>query len=273
MKRPRLTAFDRKYLGNEYTALIGVDEAGRGAFAGPVVAGAVWVRQEFYESPACRKIRRHVRDSKELTREEREEALAGLEKCRDEGGIVFAAGTGNVEEIAELNILGATRLAMRRALDRVMEQVGCPVEAWQEVSEGDLFFTDEMRRVREGRPLILVDGRPLKPFFYPHTALVQGDGRSFAIAAASIVAKVTRDRAMRELHEDYPLYGFDSNKGYGTPRHVEVIRQFGSCALHREKFLRNLTDGLAEVVGDELPFDVETGARLFNLNPAVDENP
>lgn len=240
MKRPRLTAFDRNCLGDETAAVVGVDEAGRGALAGPVVAAALLVRRDFYETPACRRIRPRIRDSKELTAEKREQALVALERCRDEGGICFAPGIASVEEIADENILGATRLAMRRALDAVLSAVNCPDQAWQEIEPGDLFFCEEQAKDIRTRPVILVDGRPLKPFFYPHTALVKGDGRSFAIAAASIVAKVTRDRLMRDYHEQFPSYGFDRNKGYGTPVHLKALNQFGVSPLHREKFLRKL---------------------------------
>lgn len=257
MNRPRLTAFDRSCFGNGNASLVGVDEAGRGAFAGPVVAAAFWVRQEFYETSACKRIRPQVRDSKLLAPEEREEALRGLERCRDSGGVLFASGVASVEEILEVNILGATRLAMRRALDAVLEMAGCPPAAWEEVAAGDLFYSEERAVLRASRPAILVDGRPLKPFFYPHTALIKGDGRSFAIAAASIVAKVTRDRLMREWHEEYPLYGFDCHKGYGTPRHVEAIRQFGTCPLHRELFLRKLMEGGVTEESCELELDLE----------------
>lgn len=256
MKRPRLTAFDRSCLGDGAQALVGVDEAGRGALAGPVVAAAFLVRREFYESALCRRARPLVRDSKELTLEKREEAFQQLEKCREMGGVLFASGVAGVEEIADENILGATRIAMRRALDTVMEMAGLGRRIWEEVTPGDLFFCEEHAREIRCRPLILVDGRPLKPFFYPHTALVKGDGRSFAIAAASIVAKVTRDRMMREYHESFPMYGFDSNKGYGTSRHIEGINTHGTCPLHREKFLRKLiAAGFAEKT-DEL-FDLE----------------
>ncbi len=266
-KRPRLTAFDRGCFGDGCPALVGVDEAGRGAFAGPVVAAAMWVREAFYETSDCRRIRPGIRDSKMLTEEEREAALANLEKCRDAGGICFAAGIASVEEIAEVNILGATRLAMTRALDEVLARAGCDPEIWMEAEEGDLFFegngngsgeNGENGRERRGaRPLILVDGKPLRPFRYPHRAVVKGDGRSFAIAAASIVAKVTRDRLMRELHEAYPVYGFDSNKGYGTPRHVEAIQTYGTSPLHREKFLRKLMAAGVSEGGDteELELD------------------
>lgn len=256
MKRLRLTAFDRKYLSDETTGVVGVDEAGRGALAGPVVAAAFWASREFYDTWACRALRPLVRDSKELTLEKREEALRALEKNRDKGGVFFAPGVASVEEIADENILGATRLAMRRALDALFRSSGCSESVWQELEPGDLFFCEEQAREIRQRPIILVDGRPLKPFFYPHTALVKGDGRSFAIAAASIVAKVTRDRLMRENHEAFPCYSFDSHKGYGTPRHIDAIHRHGTCPLHREKFLRNLVAaGIGE--GDDELFDIE----------------
>lgn len=256
MKRPRLTAFDRRCFSDETSAVIGVDEAGRGAFAGPVVAGAFLATREFYDTAACTRVRPLIRDSKQLTLEQREIALRQLERCQERGGVFFAPGVASVEEIADENILGATRIAMKRALDAVLEAADCSERSWQEVTPGDLFFCEEQAREIRKRPVILVDGRPLKPFYYPHTALVKGDGRSFAIAAASIVAKVTRDRLMRDYHQDYPSYGFDSNKGYGTPRHLTAIQENGTCPLHREKFLRNLIAAGAAADEDAL-FDIE----------------
>lgn len=258
MKRPRLTAFDRSCLPEDSMAVVGVDEAGRGALAGPVVAAALLVRREFYDSPLCRRIRPMIRDSKVLTAEKREEALAALERCRERGEVLFFPGVACVEEIEEENILGATRLAMKRALDAVLEDCGCPARAWATVEPGDLFYSEEEVREIRRRPVILVDGRPLKPFFYPHTALVQGDGRSFAIAAASIVAKVERDRLMTALHEEYPAYHFCSNKGYGTPKHIEALDQHGACPAHRRKFLRKLIDagcGWKDEAVTELEFE------------------
>lgn len=240
MKRPRLTAFDRKHLTDENFGIAGVDEAGRGALAGPVVAAALLVGREFYESSACRRIRPFVRDSKTIPPEKREVTFDALEKCRDAGGIWFAEGVASVEEIEDHNILGATRIAMRRALDTVFDRCACPPECWENCGPADLFYDERKDSLIRRRPAILVDGRPLKPFFYPHTALVQGDGRSFAIAAASIVAKVTRDRLLIGASDRYPEYGFDSNKGYGTPAHVEALEQHGPTEYHRRKFLRKL---------------------------------
>jgi ribonuclease HII len=257
MKRLRLTAFDRKYFRGDSTAVVGVDEAGRGALAGPVVAAACLAPRKFYETWACRTLRPMVRDSKELTAEKREEAFRVLGKCRDDGMIFWASGVASVEEIADENILGATRLAMKRALDLVFEAAKYEAWIWQEIEPGDLFFCEETARGIHQRPVILIDGRPLRPFFYPHTALVKGDNRSFAIAAASIVAKVTRDRLLQETHTAFPLYGFDTNKGYGTPQHLDALNQHGICPLHRERFLRNFLAAGGEANGDVL-FDLET---------------
>lgn len=220
--------------------------------AGPVVAAACFLPREFYQSWACRTLRPMIRDSKELAAEKRDEAFQSLEKCREAGRIFFASGVASVEEIADENILGATRLAMKRALDVVFEAAGCKEWIWQEIEPGDLFFCQENAREIRQRPVILVDGRPLRPFFYPHTALVKGDGRSFAIAAASIVAKVTRDRLMQERHTLFPTYGFNTNKGYGTPHHMEALNQCGICPIHREKFLRNFMAAGGTLDGDVL---------------------
>src|SRR5690625_3558881 len=198
VKRPHLAAFDRKCFGEETVAVIGVDEAGRGALAGPVVAAAVWFDRSFYSGPACRRLQPFMRDSKILNLKKREDAFRRLERARDRGELGFAVGVGSVEEIAEVNILGATRLAMERALDSILESADCPRHAWQDLDEDDFFYCPKQAKAVRERPEILVDGNRLNPFFYPHTPLVKGDNRSLAIAAASIVAKVTRDRQMEE---------------------------------------------------------------------------
>ncbi|HLS28128.1 MAG TPA: ribonuclease HII [Opitutales bacterium] len=255
MKRPRLAAFDRNCFGDETVGIIGVDEAGRGAFAGPVVAAALWMDRSFYGSSACRRIQPFMRDSKALTLEKREDAFRRLERCRDRGEIGFAYGIGSVEEIAEENILGATRLAMKRALDTILEERGCPRHSWQEIDENDFFFCPRQAADIQKRPVILIDGNRLNPFFYPHRPLVKGDSRSLAIAAASIVAKVTRDRLMEKYHEEFPAYGFDRNRGYGTAAHIQAIHEHGILEIHREKFLEKLVAaGLGQVDGPEFNF-------------------
>lgn len=179
--------------------VVGVDEVGMAALAGPVVAAACLVL------PGCRLIRA-VRDSKLLTREERE-ALIPLIRDRV---VRIGVGAASVAEIARLNIYHASHLAMQRAL--------------RQVGEFDH---------------VLVDGRRiLDPTFAPgrHTEVVRGDTRSFAIAAASIVAKVTRDRLMAKLAARYPGYGWEHNCGYPTIDHRKALRAQGITPFHRRDF-------------------------------------
>jgi ribonuclease HII len=178
--------------------IAGIDEAGRGPLAGPVVAAAVILPDAF----------RHplVDDSKKLTHERREEAYAALIARTD---IAWAVAIVEHVEIDRINILRASHEAMRRA-----------VQALAMVPEH-----------------ALIDGRPVRPFPVPHTALVKGDALSKSIAAASIVAKVTRDRIMVRLDVEYPAYGFAQHKGYGTEMHLDRLKTHGPCAIHRKTFL------------------------------------
>lgn len=214
--------------------LIGVDEAGRGCFAGPVVAGACAVSQGFFESADLLARTAGINDSKQMDAGAREAMFEVMEGLKAEGWLDFAVAEGSVEMIAALNILGATRAAMGAALEaletRAKEWV-LPLAA----SEGPLFESSEGEGAR-----ILVDGRPLKPFPYSHTALVKGDGRSLVIAMASIAAKVSRDRRMQELEAKYPGYGFAKHKGYGTATHRAVLLELGPCEAHRDLFLRKV---------------------------------
>lgn len=184
--------------------LAGVDEAGRGCLAGPVVAGAVVIAAEDLPRLAAEELAA-VNDSKQLT-ERKREALYDLITAHP--AIRWAAGQASAREIDELNILRATHLAMRRAL------------------EGLTPLPDHA----------LVDGLPVKGLPIPHTAIVKGDATSLLIACASIIAKVTRDRLCRELDRLYPVYGFAKNKTYGTAPHLAALRQFGPCPEHRRSF-------------------------------------
>ena len=239
MKRRQLRAYDLKQLTG-FSNLIGVDEAGRGALAGPVVAGAVLVTQEFLESRWAVTRAGRVNDSKLLTAAERQELWFEFETLAGQGQIHAHFGVASVEEIEQFNILGATKLAMRRALEGFY-----PPTAFQRTVEPDLFASAE--EIAQFQPQvsgrILVDGLPLKHFAYPHTGVVNGDARSLCVAMASIVAKVTRDRLMRELCAQFPGYGFSQHKGYGTEEHREALLRLGRCAHHREMFLRKLLAG------------------------------
>ena len=236
-KRRQLRAFDLKHL-DPNSELIGVDEAGRGALAGPVVAAAVLVTKDFLESRWVEANARRINDSKQLTLAERDALYLDFEALAAEGHIHAQYGSATVEEIESENILGATKLAMRRALEAIY-----PPSAFMEPPrEPDLFSTpEEVAAFRPpARARILIDGLALRHFPYPHTGVVQGDGRSLCIAMASIVAKVTRDRLMEELEARYPGYGFAQHKGYGTEEHRDAVLRLGRCPEHRETFLRKL---------------------------------
>lgn len=245
--------FDKKrFTQSASDGVAGIDEAGRGCFAGPVVAACVWVKRRFYENSTPVKRADFINDSKQISAETREEVFALVEHWAATGDLVFSAGTADVQEIDALNILGATRLAMSRAVKGVLERAGMSEEnapfAVAGTSDTPL-FSDGIPRV----PL-LVDGRPLTPFVWRHEAIVHGDATSLAVALASIVAKVTRDRKMRELAKIFPQYGFESHKGYGTEEHIDALKKHGVCVLHRLKFLRNLAaDPNCEIPGlDEI---------------------
>lgn len=176
--------------------LAGVDEAGRGPLAGPVVAAAVILDD-------TRRIR-GLADSKVLTALARERLYDAIR----EKALCCAVGEASVQEIDTLNILHATMLAMRRAVEGLRLK---PVK-------------------------VLVDGNRLPTLGVLAEAIVGGDAKVKSISAASIIAKVTRDRMLRELHEEFPQYGFAAHKGYGTPEHLEALRIHGPCVHHRRFF-------------------------------------
>ena len=178
--------------------ICGVDEAGRGPLAGPVCAAAV-ILPEHLQIPG-------LNDSKKLTDKKRRELFPVIQ----EQAIAYGIGLASESEIDEINILQATFLAMRRALDQLTV-----------------------------RPEIaLIDGNRETDFGLPVKTVVKGDSLSANIAAASILAKVTRDNIMVELAQQYPEYGFEIHKGYGTKAHYEALRTYGPCPIHRKTFLK-----------------------------------
>jgi ribonuclease HII len=196
--------FELELLERGLTRIAGVDEAGRGPLAGPVFAAAVifpacWMRDGL---PAPL---RKVNDSKQLSPEIREKLFAEL-TSRPE--IHFAVAHVDVQTIDDINILRASHRAMNLALAQLQP---APEHA-------------------------LVDGLRVKDMALPHTPIVSGDALSYSIAAASILAKVSRDRWMRELDRLYPGYGFAEHKGYGTERHMAAIKALGACPIHRRSF-------------------------------------
>ena len=180
------------------TAICGVDEAGRGPLAGPVCAAAV-ILPENLEIPG-------LNDSKKLTDKKRRELFPIIKEQAIAYGIAFATE----QEIDEINILQATFLAMQRAIDQL---------------EGMANFA-------------LIDGNREKDFGLPVMTVVKGDSRSANIAAASVLAKVTRDIYMEELAKEYPQYGFEIHKGYGTKAHYAALTEHGPCPAHRQTFLK-----------------------------------
>ncbi|MCC6918973.1 MAG: ribonuclease HII [Alphaproteobacteria bacterium] len=180
--------------------IAGIDEAGRGPWAGPVVAAAVTL--DLAWTPPD-----DLNDSKQITEARRGELFALIQS----GALGFGIGIATHQEIDALNIRRATHLAMTRAMEALRAQ-GCAPRA------------------------ALVDGNDPPAFDVPTRALVQGDGRSFSVAAASILAKVTRDRMMAALDAEHPGYGFARHKGYGTPHHAEALLRLGPCAIHRRSF-------------------------------------
>lgn len=191
-------SFELEARASGFLYVAGVDEAGRGPLAGPVVAGAV-ILPEHPEGLEG------LNDSKQLTAARRERLFMALLEGEQ---VLCSVGIASVEEIDRLNILKATHLAMARAVE------GLSVRA----------------------DFCLVDGLPVKGLPVPHRAIVKGDGRSLSIAAASVLAKVTRDRMMTEADDAYPQYGFAKHKGYGTKAHMEALRKHGPCPLHRRSF-------------------------------------
>jgi len=235
-KRRQLRGFDLKQIEG-VTSLIGVDEAGRGALAGPVVAGAVLVTREFLDGRWTEANARRINDSKQLTAAERDALWLDFEALVAEGQIHANFGIADVAEIEQFNILGATKLAMRRALEGIY-----PPSSFEQKREPDLFASAE--EIAAFKPQVsarvLIDGLPLRHFPYPHVGVVNGDARSLCIAMASIIAKVTRDRLMNDLDGAFPGYGFAQHKGYGTEEHRDAVLRLGRCPHHRELFLRKL---------------------------------
>jgi ribonuclease HII len=178
--------------------IAGIDEAGRGPLAGPVVAAAAILPRGF---------RRHktLTDSKQLTEQQRDEIYAELTSMPE---FYWAVGVSDVDVIDQYNILRATWRAMQLALD------------------GLYLYPDH----------VLVDGLRVPLIGVKQTAIVKGDSKSYSIAAASVMAKVTRDRMMLKLHEQFPQYNFAQHKGYATPEHLAAIEQYGPSPAHRKSF-------------------------------------
>ena len=193
--------FEKAAVNSGFSCICGVDEAGRGPLAGPVCAAAVIL-------PAGAVIE-GLDDSKKLTEKKRERLYDIIKQT----AVAYSVAYGTLEEIETVNILEATYLAMNRAIE------GLTVKP----------------------DFALIDGnRVPRGIKIPCETIVKGDSKSMSVAAASVLAKVTRDRLMLEYDKQYPEYNFKKHKGYGTKEHTELIKQYGPCEIHRLSFLKNI---------------------------------
>ena len=198
MSEYNMWEIEDELFGKGIVSICGVDEAGRGPLAGPVCAAAV-ILPPHIEIPG-------LNDSKKLTDKKRRELFPIIQ----EQAVAYGIGLASHEEIDQVNILQATFLAMQRAIDQL---------------EGKADFA-------------LIDGNREKDFGLPVMTVVKGDSRSASIAAASILAKVTRDDILEEMAKEYPQYGFEIHKGYGTKAHYAALTEFGPSPIHRMTFLK-----------------------------------
>lgn len=201
IERLNLLKLEEKKLyesGIEY--ICGIDEAGRGPLAGPVVVGAVILPENsFIEG---------VNDSKKISEKKREKIYEQI----IEEAIAYSVGIVDQRKIDEINILNATKLGVKLALEGLNQKP-------------ELIMVDALNNI--------------DTLGIPYISVVKGDAKNYSIAAASIIAKVTRDRIMKEWDEIYPIYGFAKHKGYGTAEHIKIIKENGPCILHRESFIKN----------------------------------
>ena len=207
MKKEKVTVdwlkYENEYRSRGYKYICGVDEAGRGPLAGPVCAAAVILPPDT--------IIEGVNDSKKLSEKKREE----LFDIVIDTALAYCIAFGSVEEIEEHNILATTMNTMKRAV----EGLSTPAD------------------------FAMIDGNKLPPLDIPCEYIIKGDANSMSIAAASILAKVSRDRLMLEYAKEYPQYGFEKHKGYGTKVHTDAILEYGPSPIHRMSFLKKLLNG------------------------------
>lgn len=196
----KLKEFEEKLYSNDIKYIAGIDEAGRGPLAGPVVVGCVIMKPESFIE--------YVNDSKKVSEMKREMLYENIIT----EALDWSTGIIGQDEIDEINILNATKKALTIAIDKLNVKP-------------DIILVDALDKI---------DTRGI-----PYKSIIKGDSKIYSISAASIIAKVTRDRIMREYDEVYPEYGFGKHKGYGTASHIQAIRENGICSLHRKSFTKN----------------------------------
>ncbi len=202
------------------TVIVGIDEAGRGPLAGPVVAGACHIPCVVREKGKGKwypldQTDVFLADSKQMEEDEREAAYEWIIK-----NCPWGVGLSTALEIDTSGILGSNEQAMQKALAMLCQTI-TPT-------------------------YLLIDGRDKFWFDYPHSSIIGGDALEPSIAAASIIAKVTRDRMMKDYAKEFPVYGFDTHKGYASPVHIEMIKMHGPCEIHRKSFLRNILNPVTQ---------------------------
>ena len=198
LRLDKMLEYERALYAKGYEFICGIDEAGRGPLCGPVVAAAVILKKDDHIEG--------VNDSKKLSEKKRESLFETIK----ERAVAWSVGIVDEETIDNINILESTRLAMKKAVEGLKQK---PEYA-------------------------LVDAEKKVPIDVPYSPIIKGDALSESIAAASIIAKVTRDHMIIELDKEYPEYGFAKNKGYGTKEHTEAIKKYGLCKAHRKSFCK-----------------------------------
>ena len=202
-----LKKYEENLYNEGYKFICGIDEAGRGPLAGPVVVGAAVM-------PRDSKLE-WVNDSKKVT-EKRREIL--YDRITEEA-LAWGVGIISEKEIDELNILNATKKGLHLTLGEVIE------------------------KLKQKPDIVIVDAlREIDTFEIPYQSIIKGDATCYSISCASILAKVTRDRIMREWNEVYPMYDFEKNKGYGTADHIKALKQYGPCPIHRRTFIKHFVN-------------------------------
>lgn len=197
-----LKKYEANLYNEGYKLICGIDEAGRGPLAGPVVVGAVIMKPDSKLE--------WVNDSKKVT-EKRREIL--YDKITEEA-IAWGVGIVSEKDIDELNILNATKKGLHIAIEQIIEKLG---------KKPDIVIVDALREI--------------DTYGVPYQSIIKGDATCYSISCASIIAKVTRDRIMRQWNEVYPMYDFEKNKGYGTAKHINALKEYGPCTIHRKSFI------------------------------------
>lgn len=230
MEKASIFEYEQKFAGQGYDLIIGIDEAGRGPLAGPVVACAVALRGNSSREADFPEFGL-IRDSKKLSEKQRENLHDFI--CQQ-----FYVGVGMCDHITvdRINVLEATYLAMKKAVASLMREISNDkLQMSNKIPNPK--FQNSKYLIHDAKYILLVDGNKIIPnCSYEQKAIIGGDKIVKSISAASIIAKVTRDRIMREMDAKYPQYGFLKHKGYGTLSHREAIKKHGPCYIHRRSF-------------------------------------